>query len=1154
MALFFHSIERRFFAGVCEVFWCCLALGSVLYGHSLASIAVALDSPVAVEKKPSQDQEAAASDPPDPTFDEIRALLQRFCYECHSSDQMAGDLDLEQFQTQADVQRQPQVWVGVLEQLNLGEMPPADHPQLSVAQKQTLSGWTQSTLDRIALAQAGDPGPVALRRLSNMEFTYSVQDWTGLATLEPTREFPADGAAGEGFTNASAALVMSPTLVSKYLDAAKSVAEHAVLVPQGIQFSPSTTTPDWTKRQLDLIRDFYHRFSSSDGATAVDLQGVRFDTNSGGRLDIQAYLRVLLLHRESLQADQISVEALARQSRLNSKYLGLLWQHFNDPQPSLLLAHVWQAFNATDPHDQQQVQMFLELVTAWQQSLWRFESVGQIGKTGGPTAWQTPLDPLTFRHSMELALEANQDNGDCVVYLEVSDSGDGNAFDFAIWHQPQIVTADGTKILLNEIQESGDGSASDQTSETHSSGNRGVYGLPAGDFGRHPHDPKRVVDHQDICVQAPSLLEIRLPAALVAGGKFVVEGGLAPSDFPEEAASVQMQVLLQKPATGSGLQSTAADTEIVGGQWFENLRRTRFSAPIVVRPDSAAHTRWKQAFDEFRSLVPAALCYVQIVPVDEAVTLTLYHREDHHLQRLMLSDLQRQQLDQLWQDLRFVNRIPSKQFEAFEQLYQYATQDADPSAFEPLREPMRQAAVAFEQEVVQAEPAQLQAAIDLAHTAWRRSLPAHEISELEALYHSMRQQSVDHPAAIRMLLVRIMVSPHFLYRGESPAPGTMASTVNPAQLATRLSYFLWASIPDTELRTLADNQSLHQNEILVQQTQRLLRDPKIRRLATEFGCQWLQVRDLESLDEKSERHFPTFVGLRADMQEETTRFFMDLFQNDRSVLSLLDADHTFLNARLAEHYGIAFPPEIEREFDLGDDRDAFPGPWPEPSTEPMTPVSSDDDWRPVTGLSALGRGGILSLASTLARHSGASRTSPILRGNWINEVVLGQSLPKPPKNIPALPEETPPGLSERELIERHSSDPACAKCHQRIDPFGFALEGFDAIGRQRTQDAAGMPIDTKTTLPDGTSIDGIGDLRNYLLQQRRDDFVRQFCRKLLGYALGRSVQLSDQPLIDSMQEQLAAHDYRVSVAIQQIVLSPQFQQIRGLDHASVHSP
>jgi hypothetical protein len=364
----------------------------------------------------------------------------------------------------------------------------------------------------------------------------------------------------------------------------------------------------------------------------------------------------------------------------------------------------------------------------------------------------------------------------------------------------------------------------------------------------------------------------------------------------------------------------------------------------------------------------------------------------------------------------------------------------------------------------------------------------------------------------------VLTSPAFLYRLEEPVPGSAPGRVNDWELASRLSYFLWSTLPDDELRTAAAAGHLQQDDVLRSQTRRLLADDRTRRLAIEFACQWTHIRDFDQLAEKSERHFPTFTNLQGDMYEESIQFFTDIFQHDRSILTILNAEHAFLNERLAAHYGV---PGIKGEA-----------------------------WQRVEGVRKFGRGGLLTQATFLAKQSGASRTSPILRGNWVSETLLGERLPRPPKDVPLLPEDVPEDLTERALIERHSSDAACAKCHARIDPFGFALENYDAIGRFRTRDAGDHPIDPKTQLPDGNKLEGVDGLRDYLVNTRRDVFVRQFCRKLLGYALGRAVQLSDEPLLDEMLEKLAASDYRFSVAVEAIVLSDQFRNIRGREQSS----
>jgi len=850
----------------------------------------------------------------------IQPVLRQYCIHCHSTKLKEGELDLEQFANLQIAAGQPKIWEHVLEQLANGEMPPKDEPQLPVELRSQLTTSLQKMLDQWALANAGDPGDVVLRRLSNVEYTYTLRDLTGVASLDPAKEFPVDGAAGEGFSNAGAALVMSPSLLTKYLDAAKAVAEHAVLTPDGIRFSAYTTRRDQTDELLARIQAFYRQFTDDGGGTVVDLHGIKFNSNQGGRLEVEKYLTATLAERELLASGAKSIEEVAGERNLNAKYLGALWQTLSadGADDGLLLAELQARWRETESTD---LKALLAEIERAQKELWKFNAIGHIGRDGGPTRWMEPV------------------------------------------------------------------------------------------------------------------------------GK--IEGPLS----------------------------------------------------------------------EFMNLFPPALCYARIVPVDEVVTLALFHREDDHLRRLMLDDRQAAELDRLWDELYFVSREPLKLVVAFEQISEFATQDRPDlvKAFKPLAKPINDRADAFRKRLQDSEPVHVNAVVEFADQAWRRPLTGREQQALRDLYQTLRTKDVDHEEAVRLLLARVLTSPAFLYRGEQAGAGSKSTPVSDWEMATRLSYFLWSSAPDEELRAVAASGKLHSNEVLAAQTRRMLQDDRVRRLATEFGCQWLHIRDLETLNEKSERHFPTFVGLRDEMQEEAVRFLMDMFQTDRSVLSLLDADHSFMNAALAEHYGIDLP------------NSKLPS----------------DEWQRVDGLRARGRGGMLGFAATLAKQSGASRTSPILRGNWISEVVLGEKLPRPPKDVPILPEEAPKGLTERQLIERHSSDPSCARCHERIDHFGFALEGFDAIGRARSKDAAGLPIDTLAKLPGGGELNGMDGLRSHLLEQRRDDFLRQFCRKLLGYALGRSVQLSDKPLLDDLLVQLKANDYRVGTAIERIVLSPQFREIRG---------
>jgi hypothetical protein len=735
-------------------------------------------------------------------------------------------------------------------------------------------------------------------------------------------------------------------------------------------------------------------------------------------------------------------------------------------------------------------------------NVWHFFSEPDVaGATGRliPTdsllaKWQTASDP---RARQVLAVEVQK-------LLTTGPPAAKDSPDAALYRQLVSMRGPMSRIFRNLPSKAGESEPSNRE-----------FGVDPAMFGRRPS--KDAIDATDLCVQAPSVVSIRVPADLVAGYELATTAVLDSESGKE--GSVQVAIVEGKPAPGTGLRRGETKVIAPNGHWLVNNPTIANSAPILVTDRSPTQQRVLAACEEFRQLFPPALCYTKIVPVDEAISVTLFYREDDHLARLMLDDGQRQQLDRLWDELHFVSCDAITSVDAFEQLMEFATQDAEPKVFEPLRKPINDRAAAFRQRLIDCEPKQVEAVIDFAARAYRRPLTSEESRDLHALYESLRKEELPHEEAVRLTLARVLVAPAFLYRIEKPVAGAGQGLISDWELASRLSYFLWASQPDAELREVAANGQLHESDVLVAQAQRMLRDAKTRRLATEFACHWLQIDDFEHLDEKSERHFPKFADLRGPMAEESILFFTDLFQHSGSVLDILDADYTFLNEQLAQYYGI--------------------------------PNVTGTEWRRVDGVKKFSRGGVLAQATTLAKQAGASRTSPILRGNWISEVLLGERLPKPPKGVPPLPDDeaATEGLTMRQLVEKHVSDPKCAVCHRRIDPYGFSLEAFDAIGGHREKDLGDRPIDTRVATMDGTEFDGLEGLRNYLLTKRRDAFLRQFCRKLLGYALGRSVQLSDEPLLTEMQTGLAANDYKVDAAIESIVRSSQFREIRGMETA-----
>jgi len=1020
---------------------------------------------------------------------EIRVLIDRYCRECHSAKRMEADIDLSAFATLADVRKHPQTWQKVGEMLESGQMPPPDSKQPSDTERTALKRWVREFLTGEAAAHAGDPGQVVLRRLSNAEYTYTVRDLLELPGLEPAKEFPVDGAAGEGFTNTGNALVMSPALVTKYLDAAKDLSSHAVLLPHGFHFSPSTSRRDWTNETLAEIRKFYDQFTDPTGGERVNLQGIVFETNGGGRLPIEKYLVATIVERGTLTAGTKSMEEVARERGLSAKYLNLLWKELDGEESSILLHSIrakWrEAKRAEDA-----APLAAEIV-AWQRGLWRFASVGHIGKVGGPKQWLEPVSPLVAKQEFKLKLPPANADKEIILSLVAGDLGDGNVYDYVIWQRPRFVANGKPDLLLKDLA--------------------GLKGIAKEQFGKHPKEAK--LEEFSLCIQAPAVIELRVPADQLVGYEFTATAALDAEAGREGA----VQVEAVSGSVAQKLQIRPAEAKTIAGQgaWTGDNRQTSFTAPILANEGTDAWKRIEANLTKFRDLFPPALCYTKIVPVDEVVTLTLFYREDDHLARLMLDDTQRAKLDQLWNELRFISQDSLTLVDALEQLIQFATQDANPKVFEPLREPFANRAAAFRRQMLDAEPRHVDDLLVFAARAYRRTLTEKEAQDLRQFYAKLRAEDLQHEEAFRLTLARVLISPTFLYKVEKPAPGTKQGPISDFELATRLSYFLWSSQPDEELLRMAGEGRLQNKEVLLAQTRRMLQDAKTRRMATEFACQWLHIYEFDQLDEKSERHFPSFVLLRGAMYEESILFFTHLLQNDGRLGDILAADFTFVNGDLAQHYGI--PNIAGREF------------------------------RRVDGIRQQHRGGILAHATTLAKQSGASRTSPILRGNWVSEVLLGERLPRTPKDVPQLPDEDSATATKsvRELVAAHSSVAQCAVCHKKIDPLGFSLEGYDAIGRHRDKDLSNHPIDTKVTTFDKATFDGLPGLRNYLLTTRRDSFNRQFCRKLLGYALGRGVQLSDEPLLAEMQANLKANDDRLISAIEAVVLSRQFREIRG---------
>jgi mono/diheme cytochrome c family protein len=398
---------------------------------------------------------------------------------------------------------------------------------------------------------------------------------------------------------------------------------------------------------------------------------------------------------------------------------------------------------------------------------------------------------------------------------------------------------------------------------------------------------------------------------------------------------------------------------------------------------------------------------------------------------------------------------------------------------------------------------------NFARRAFRRPVTDPETDRFLSLFNRARQRGEPFETAIKLPLQGILISPHFLFLVETEPQKQGIYRVNDFVLASRLSYYLWSSMPDEELFSLARAGKLHNAEVLKQQTRRMVKDSRSRAMTEDFATQWLGIGEVGESIRPSRQKFPEYDDeLAASMKQETILFFDHIFRDDRSLLELLDCDYTFANERLAKLYGIADVkgPEMRRVK----------------VTDPA-------------------RGGILGMASILTATSFPLRTSPVLRGKWVMESILGGKVPPPPPEAGTLPKDdaTVKGLTFRQRLEKHRSKPECASCHQKMDPLGFGLENFDPVGRWRDK-SAGESVDASGEMPNGDKFTGPRELKDVLLK-RKPEFLRNFSRKMLGYALGRGLSKYDQCVIQDLTAALPDSGYRPSELIEQIVISKPFQ-------------
>jgi len=1022
---------------------------------------------------------------------QLAPLLQKNCFECHDATVSEGGVNLERTTAASDVARDFMIWNRAARMVQEGKMPPAKREPLSSSERAQIVDAVRTTLDAHLAKHAGDPGPVALRRLTSAEYDFAIEDLTGLS-LSLGRTFVNDAVGGEGFSNVGDVQFMEDSGLERYLEAAKTVADHAVIGSGPIRFYTDRGLTGLELSAMDRIQRIYRsngfRTTAGEGAEPYGL----------AHYQNAFYAAWRYLHRTALGIGEADLGRLARDLHVPGPFVEHIWKVFNQPNPPFPMTRfidAWRALPAPgsaefqgDDQVRSGCRQISEELDAWQTALAR-----HIGINEEAPVMTADFIRITNRASVRLQWTLSSSNAPAMVRLQLdSVLGDSHGQTF---------------VIIRELL----GLLTPETTNQFA-------------FGRHPQGetvpPTSLVIHGT----DPIVLRFKVPPGAT---NLSVQLNLELDSRQSEDRIIRCRATIDnatRPITRLALlapdKSPLLDT--IAGQ-------------LVAFAAALPQVSHREPAPSDRDPIPAPYDNKYESPDRNYFHYKVkYHRDDRFLAELILDAQERHDLDVAWADLlgafdyhdlklRFLKGKVGGSNDVG------TTSELTPEQIAQFPESVRSnvaALVADRKAVMEAhraaEPRHIEDVLALAQRAWRRPIEAEESARLRRFYTDLRSPSgnaLNHVAAVRALIARVLTAPAFLYRLEPPSRSDEAGperiALTDEALSSRLSFFLWASIPDDELRRAARAGELREVAGLVGQAQRMLRDPKARRLATEFFGQWFGFYGFERHDGVDRTRFPEFTdALRRSLYDEAVAFFGHIIEGNGPVDDILFTQDVFLNDELARHYALRTPNPLGSE---------------------IVRVRRED---------APTRGGLLGLGAILTVTSPPLRTSPVKRGDWVLRQILGTPPPPPPANAGSIADDdvAADGLSVRERLARHSRQASCAHCHSRFDPLGFALEHFDPIGRWRDAYRDGHEIEASGTLQDGTTIRGLSGLEDYLRQQR-PLFHRTLSAKLLGYALGRNELLSDRPLIDALVEDCASGGGFAQLALR-LVSSPQFRYQR----------
>jgi hypothetical protein len=1094
-------------------------------------------------------------------------LFREYCFDCHGNGLATAGVSLEKIASNPSVADTYQVWQRVIAALEQNRMPPKDMPQPPDDQRHQAVAWIHSRLDGYVKAHAGDPGRVTVRRLTSGEYAYTVHDLTGL-DLDLGIDASSDSVGGEGFTNFGDVQFMQDANLERYLEAAKLIADHAVVGAGPIEFY---VDPGKSGFEMSAI----HRIKQIDTEF-----GFRTVSGEGGfSFGLEKYTKVLYVaweyqHRVALGQPNATLASLAAKEGITARFAQHIWSVMNRPglaYPSTEMAarfHKLPAptadLKASLASARAACEELQKYLTSWPG--WLFaRGDAAYGGAGDESPLIITEKSLKVQGTHHFAFNRGGRGGaggrgtpagPAKIYLNVASvNPTAKGMPVVIWRNPTVSfrkagvgRGPATAAATANANGAEDPNAAPKPNAVEAAAGAGAGGAipPTGGRGRGAGGPR-----------------IPLRTALSEESARKLNFGVSPDgtpigpdDFASEL-SASFEVVVPPDFVGFDFQ---VDAEVGSDrdQVFRIVitdREDGRSRGIPIRAilgdaNSKGYQAFKAGVLQLAELMPPnsnseptpadkdpppePFDPTYNVPEHDAYDNDVkYVRDDRFIYNNILDDATRARVDQAWNDIYASFPYHDHYLKLIAEHYQVDLKgkhigELTKADFDAMPAEARQYALSLRATYdsmltaqAAAQPRHVEDCLQFASRAWRRPLTDKEKASLRAFYEKALAEDPDHTRAIKTLLARILVAPEFLYRLEQAT--TNAALVKPVasvtpvkaltnwELASRLSYFLWSSIPDDELRRAAAAGELSDPQQLQHQAKRMLADPKARRLSTEFFGQWLGFYQFDQFKGVDTSRFPEFSNeVKAAMYDEAVSFFEHIIRNDRPVGEILSADYTFLNSNLAKYYGIG------------------------------KEVKSKDQVEMVEGANAFQRGGLLRLGAVLTTTSAPLRTSPVRRGDWVLRRILGTAVPPPPPDAGSIPADDKlfGGLSVRERLAVHKRNATCATCHTRIDPLGFPLEHYDSTGRWRDKYPDGKPIDDFGTFSDQTQISGITGLLDYLHKQQ-DQVQRTLAHKLVGYALGRTLQLSDQPLVDALVA--AGGDAGFSRLVSQIVSSKQFR-------------